>query len=489
MARRRSRNLIEPLLERGGRPDACAALHFGLDGLQGVSWGWLLERVRALSEALIARGVGPGDRVCVFAAARLDGAVADLAIAGARAVTVPLHPSSTVAEVEHVLRDSGARVAIVDGDVAERGAPGRWSRLRAAMARVPAVDQVVAFDLPSDPGARVVALGVLEACGRAMVAGHPGGLEARSATLGEGDVASICYTGRRAGAARGVLLTHGNWTAQALAIPQVGLLAGDDVVLTALPLADVFGRAVQAAWVDRGFPLAFARSPETVLDDAAMVGATAIPAVPQLLESLLALLVGHGGALPGVRGRLFRWGMRQFDQHAAARMGGRDADTPRWRIARELVFARVGTALRERLGGRVRGFISGTAPVSQRLAILFEQCGLPVLEGYGQTETAGPTHLNRLDGVRLGTAGLPFPGVETRIAVDGEVLVRGPQVMKGYHGLPALTAEVLDADGWLHTGDLGEVDAEGCLRITGRKVVEEPSPDENDAQHGDAVSG
>jgi long-chain acyl-CoA synthetase len=127
--------------------------------------------------------------------------------------------------------------------------------------------------------------------------------------------------------------------------------------------------------------------------------------------------------------------------------------------------------------------------VSQRLAILFEQCGLPVLEGYGQTETAGPTHLNRLDGVRPGTAGLPFPGVETRLAVDGEVLVRGPQVMKGYHGLPALTAEVLDADGWLHTGDLGEVGAEGCLRITGRKVVEEPSPDERHAQHGDAVSG
>jgi long-chain acyl-CoA synthetase len=466
---RRLRNLVEPLLAHRARAGACAALHYVGDRLVEVSWGELLERVRALSEALVALGVKPGDRVCIFAPTRLDWSVADLAVLGAGGVTAPIYASCTAAEVEHVLQDSGARVVFVDGEASEGGAAGRWTRLRTALASAPSVEHVVAFDLPSDAAARVRSLADLEATGRTLLAVDPNGLERRCDQLRPDDLACICYTTGTTGLAKGVLLTHGNWIAQAEALPHIGLMAQDDLVLLFLPLAHSFGKMVQAAWVDQGFPLAFARSVESVMDDAGAVRPTAIPAVPRLFEKIYARVLADGAATPGVRGRIFLWAMRQFERYASARIEGRPFRSASWSLARRLVFSKIRDRLRARTGGRLKGFISGSAPLSQRLAIFFEEVGVPILEGYGLTETAAPTHVNRLDFIRMGTVGLPFPGVETRIAEDGEVLLRGPQVMKGYHRRPDLTAEVLDGDGWFHTGDIGEVDAEGCLRITDRK--------------------
>jgi long-chain acyl-CoA synthetase len=468
-APRPSRNLIEPLLARGARAEGCAALRFTGDRLEEITWGRVLERVRAVSEGLVAIGVQPGDRVAILSSTRVEWSIADLAVLGARAVTAPIYASCTAGEIEHVLRDSGARVVFVDDDASTGDAAGRWSRLRAALGRAPSVQHVVAFDLPGDPAARRLSLSELESLGAERLGVDPLGLERRAAQLAPEDLACICYTTGTTGDAKGVLLTHGNWIAQAAALPQIGLMAQDDVVLLFLPLAHSFGKMVQSAWVDQGFPLAFARSPETVVDDAGAVRATAIPAVPRLFEKIFARVLADGAATPGVRGRVFLWALRQFERYAAARIEGRAFRSLRWAVARRLVFSKIRARLAERTGGRMRGFISGSAPLSRRLAIFFEAVGLPILEGYGSTETAAPTHVNRLDFIRLGTVGLPFPGVETRIAADGEVLVRGPQVMKGYHGRPDLTAEVLDADGWFHTGDIGELDADGCLRITDRK--------------------
>jgi long-chain acyl-CoA synthetase len=468
-ARRRSRNLIEPLLERGANPHLCAAIHRVGERMEEVSWGRLIERVRAASEGLVELGIEPGDRICIFAPTRVDWCVADLAIMGAGAVTAPIYASNTPEEIEHVLRDSGARAIFIDGEASEGGASGRWSRLRAAMAQVPALERVIAFDLPSDPASRLLSLADLEERGRKRLADHPRGLEERSRALKPDDLACICYTTGTTGVSKGVMLTHGTWTYQAQAVTQVGLMAQDDIVLLFLPLAHSFGKLIQAAWLDQGFPLAFARSPETAVDDAAAVGATVMPAVPRLFEKAFTKVVSEAGAQPGVKGRLFRWAMEQFDQYAAARLEGRQFDSLQWRLARRVVFAKIRERLQARFGGRMRAFISGSAPLSRRIALFFEECGLIILEGYGLTETAAPTHVNRPDFIRLGTVGLPFPEVETRIADDGEVLLRGPQIMKGYYGKPELTAEVLDADGWLHTGDIGEIDPDGCLRITDRK--------------------
>jgi long-chain acyl-CoA synthetase len=371
--RRPRRNLVDLLLQRERTaPEACAALHFVEGQVQEVSWRQLLDRVRAASEGLVALGVRPGDRVAVFAPTRLDWCVADLAAVGARAVTVPIHPSNTAAEVEHVLRDSGATVVVVDGDVPEGGADGRWRRLRAALERLPGVEHVVAFDLPGDPAQRLLSLRELEARGREVLGVHPCGLEDRGAALGPDDR-----------------------TAQAQAIPQVGLMARDDVVLLFLPLAHTFGKVVQVAWLDQGFPLAFGRSPETVLEDAAAVRATAIPAVPRLFEKVYARVVDEGASLPGPRGAVFRWALREFDRHASARIAGRAPDSLRWRLVRRLVFSRIRARLKGSLGGRVRGFISGSAPLARRLSIFFDECGLPVLEGHGLTMPRDPSGAQR----------------------------------------------------------------------------------------------
>lgn len=469
LAAPQARNLIELLLARGASPERRAALVRAGERFEEVPWGELIHRVRAASEALVGLGVRPGDRVCIFSATRLDWCVADLAIVGAGAVTAPIYAANTPAEVEHIVNDSGARAVFVDHDAPEGGASGRWSRLRGLARRLPKVEHFIGFDLPSDPAARLISLSDLEARGRSLSTSRPRGLEERSRAIGPEDLACICYTSGTTGLPKGVMLTHGNWTYQAQAVAQAGLMAPDDTVLLFLPLAHSFGKVVEAVWLDQGFPLAFARSPETAVDDARAVKATVMPAVPRIFEKAYAKVVADAGAQPGAKGRLFHWAMRQFDEFAAARAQGRSYDSLQWRLARRLVFAQLRERMRARFGGRMRGFISGSAPLPRRVGLFFEVCGLTILEGYGLTETAAPTHVNRPSFNRAGTVGPPLAQVETRIDEDGEILVRGPQVMKGYHGLPEATAQVLDGEGWLRTGDIGTLDEDGFLRITDRK--------------------
>lgn len=371
-------NLLARLLERAARPESCAAIHFGSDGLQGVSWGALLERVRAVSEALVAGGVVPGERVALVAGPRLDACVADLGILGARGVTVACAGGEDGA-IEDVLRSSGARVVFVGGDLAEVGRPA-CTRLLAAVGRVPTVEQIVTFDLPSDPAARVVSLGVLEARGRALAGTRPGGLEARIAEVGPRDLAAWLHD--VAGERGGPPLTHHEVAALAGALPTDGVGARDDVVLLSLPLANARGRLVQAAWLERGFLLAFPRGAETTLEDAAMVGASLIAAQPRLLEELFVGVVAQGNALPGVQGRCFRWAMRQFDRYATARHEGGEADGLTWHLARRVLLGYCRAGLRARLGGRIRGFLAGGAPRSVRVALFFEACGLPLRDAH-----------------------------------------------------------------------------------------------------------
>ncbi len=464
----KAKNLVELALAWETTPGAVGALEKVGGEWRPTSWGEIVRRIRAVSEGLVELGVRPGDRVCLMAATRLDWCIVDLAIMGAGAITVPAYPSNTVQEIAYLVQDSGARVFVVDGEHAEPGHPGRYSRVRAALAQAPGVEHVVAMDLPSRSEEKLVSLADLERRGQEALANRPGALERRIAELEEAALACIIYTSGTTGSPKGVMLTQGNWVYQARALPEIGLMAEGDVVLLFLPLAHSFAKVVQAAWLGQGFTLAFAESVERAVDNACEVKATVIPAVPRVFEKAFARVVGDGLARPGLEGKLFAWALKQFEQFAVAKAVGREHYSLSWSLARRLVFTKVEARLKSRFGGRVRAFISGGAPLSSKVAWFFEMCGLVILEGYGLTETSAPTHVNRPTQRKLGTVGPAFPRVSVKIAEDGEILVKGPQVMVGYYHRDADTAEVLE-DGWFHTGDIGEVDVEGFLRITDRK--------------------
>jgi len=265
-----------------------------------------------------------------------------------------------------------------------------------------------------------------------------------------------------------VVLTQSNWVYEANGVREIDLMRPDDAVLLFLPLAHSFARVTETAWLALGFCLAFAESNDKVVDNCADVRPTVFPAVPRIFEKVFTKVLVDGSGQPGLKGRLFRWAMRLFDAEAAAREAGQKGPAA-YGLAKRLVLSKVAARLNARLGGRLRFFVSGSAPLSRKLAFFFQEVGLVILEGYGLTETSAGTCVNLPGRLRIGTVGPPLPGTELKIAEDGEILIRGGGVMKSYYQLPEATAETLNADGWFHTGDIGTIDPEGYLTITDRK--------------------
>jgi long-chain acyl-CoA synthetase len=226
---------------------------------------------------------------------------------------------------------------------------------------------------------------------------------------------------------------------------------------------------VKAAWLSMGFKMVFAESVDKLMANLMETHPTVLPAVPRVFEKVYNNVVANGSAAPGLKGRLFRWAFSLFDEYAEAKQQGREPPQLGLALARRLVFSKVRATLDQKLGGHMRAFISGGAPLSRKIAWFFDLLGYKVVEGYGLTETSAATCANRLENLKIGTVGPPMPGSEVKIASDGEILIRGPGVMKGYYKNEAATAEVLEPDGWLHSGDIGEVDVEGYIRITDRK--------------------
>ena len=236
-----------------------------------------------------------------------------------------------------------------------------------------------------------------------------------------------------------------------------------------LPLAHSFAQVVKAAWLGMGFKLVFAESVDKLLANLAETRPTVLPSVPRVFEKVFNNVVSNGSAAPGVKGKLFRWAFKLFDEYVEAKNQGREYNSVAFALAKKLVFTKVHATLGEKLGGNMRLFISGGAPLSRKIAYFFDLLGFRVLEGYGLTETSAGTCVNLPNKIKIGTVGPAFPGTVLKIAPDGEILIKGPGVMKGYYKNDAATAEAIDAEGWFHTGDIGELDADGFCRITDRK--------------------
>ncbi len=421
------------------------------------------DRVRAISLGLQAIGVERGDRVAILAHTGMDWAVADWASLLAGAVVVTVYPTLPPDQIEFILRDSGARLVFT-------GDSELLAKLLDVRGPVPEVTAAVVFDPVATrvDGLEILSLDDLAARGDAAL-NLAGSWESRARKTLPSELATLIYTSGTTGSPKGVMLTHSNLhanTYQATACLPIG---PTDRVLSWLPLSHSFERTAGhfLMWA-AGVQIAYTEGVDFVARDMMEVRPTIMIGVPRLFEKFYDAVVEaveDGGAVKMVGFRLAKW---FGDLHSAKRLAGKKPG-PALRAAFRLSDGIVFSKLRQRTGGRVRFFISGAAPLSAGIARFFYSGGLTILEGYGLTETSPVTNVNLPGDIRFGTVGPPIPGTEVRIADDGEILMRGPQIMKGYFGNPQATREVIDAECWLHSGDIGHLDDDGYLTITDRK--------------------
>ena len=470
------KNIIQLVGNHKNEPNKLAARYKSNGSWKELTWGEITERVAALAEGFVEIGVKRGDRVAIFADTCLEWILADMALLFAGAACVPVYGSDTPAELEYIIKDSGAKVIVVDGDAVDHHKqPGRYSRIRSVLPNLSTVEKIIAFSLPGDDASKLMSLADLEALGRkALADGRTPVGQTMTDAIQWDDMATLLYTSGTTGYPKGVILTHGNWVSQAYNVMRAGILVPGDNLLVFLPFAHSFGLECASVWMGQDIVFSFAESIDKLLENARDVHPTVLPAVPRIFEKAFSRVVSQGRASDGVQGKAFDWAMDLFDKYANARAEGKAFHSIRWPVAKKLVFSKIAQKLSDLFGGKIRCFVSGGAPLAYRVAYFFDVCGLVICEGFGMTETSASTHCN-LDGRdgrmenRIGTCGPALPGVEVRIAEDGEVLMRGPQIMKGYYNLPKETADTLSPDGWLSTGDIGEVDEKGCLKITDRK--------------------
>ncbi len=420
-----------------------------------VSYRSFAGRVRSLAAALHSLGLAPGERVAILSENRPEWLQTDLACQAMGLPDVPLYSTCPGPEILHVLKDSGARALFVSN--AEQ-----WNKVAPLRAELPDLKFVVSFDRIAD--AESVHL-LTEFCDAAPAYD----VDQRGKAIGRDDLASILYTSGTTGEPKGVMLSQGNFLSNCESILEHIEIGSSDRTLSFLPLSHSFERtAGHYVVMAAGGEIAYASSLERVPTELREVQPTLVLGVPRFFEKMHARVMAAVEHSPYYRRRLFRFAMAVGRKVFQRQHRGDDIPTAlRWRkeIADRLVFSR----LRERVGGRVRLLVSGGAPLDPKIAEFFNHAGLPLLEGYGLTETSPVVACNRPGALRLGTVGPLVPGVEVTIADDQEILVRGPNVMQGYFGRPEATRAVLDENGTFHTGDVGALDEDGFLSITDRK--------------------
>ncbi len=425
-----------------------------------LSFRDVLERVRALSTGLSELGVAPGDRLAILSENRPEWAIADYAVLAARCIDVPIYPTLPARQIEYILRDSGAVLVFASTEA-------QLAKVLEIRAGLPELRFVVAFDADAR-AAGVLSLEEVYSRGRAA-ADRFEEWRARALDVSADDVATVIYTSGTTGDPKGVMLTHGNITSNVVAALTVMRVGPEDECLSFLPLSHIFERTGgHYAMMHSGVVVNYAESIDTVSADMQARQPTCMLSVPRLYEKIYARVLDAALSGSAIKKRIFFWAKRTGERWTEYALAGRPLPrglATRQRIADRLVFSK----LRARTGGRLRFFVSGGAPLSADIAKFFYAAGMPIMEGYGLTETSPVITLNGFEHVKLGAVGRPIPGVQIQIAADGEILTRGPHVMKGYYGKPDATAEVIDPDGWFHTGDIGVIDAEGFLKITDRK--------------------
>lgn len=425
-----------------------------------LTWTQSGEKVTKLAAGLVALGIEPEERVAIASGTRIEWILSDLAINSAGAATTTVYPSTVTNDVVYILADSESRVVFAEDDT-------QIAKLREGRSELPQVMKVVAYEGETD-GDWVISFQDLLDLGEKHLADHPGVVQERIAATGPESLATLIYTSGTTGRPKGVRLVHDCWTYEGAAVAAPGFLSIDDLEYRWLPMAHSFGKVLLTTQLAVGFPCAVDGRVPKIVENLAVVKPTFMGAAPRIFEKAYGRIVGMMEEEGGPKLKLFHWAERVGLQVSRLTRAGKPVPLPlkvQHAIADKLVFSKV----RDRFGGRVRFFISGAASLSTDIAEWFHAAGILVLEGYGLTETSAGAVVAHPDDFKIGTVGRPFPGSEVKIAEDGEVLIKGPNVMRGYHNLETESASALTDDGWLATGDIGEFDADGFLRITDRK--------------------
>ncbi|CAL9540070.1 AMP-dependent synthetase/ligase [Streptomyces sp. enrichment culture] len=445
-----------------------AASGTGPDDWKSLTWKQTADRVGAIAAGLVELGVNPEERVALASSTRVEWILADLGILCAGAATTTVYPQTNADESAYILSDSQSKVLIAEN--AEQAAKAVAKR-----DELPDLTHVVVID-PEGAATDdfVITLGELERRGAARLEKEPELIKERVAAITKDQLATLIYTSGTTGRPKGVRLPHDNWAYMARAIPATGMVHGDDVQYLWLPLAHVFGKVLISGQIAVGHVTAVDGRVDKIIENLPVVQPTYMAAVPRIFEKVYNGVAAKAKAGGGAKYKIFQWAAGVAREYAKVtqdnfrRTGTASAPfglRTKHGIADKLVYAKI----RDAFGGNLRACISGSAALAPDIGFFFAGAGVHILEGYGLTESSAASFVNPGEAYRTGTVGKPLPGTEVRIADDGEILLRGPGIMEGYHNLPDKTSEVLEEDGWFHTGDIGELSPDGYLRITDRK--------------------
>jgi long-chain acyl-CoA synthetase len=458
---RRAANVGRMFRDRVAQTPDQEAYRFPVDDeWASTTWSETGEHVRRLAAGLISLGIQLEERVAIASSTRYEWVLADLAIMCSGAATTTVYPSSVSDDVAFIVSDSRSRIVFAENDE-------QVDKLRRHRADLPHLDRIVVFDGPGD-GDWVIAMDDLAGRGDTLLKTTPEAVDDRVDGTRPESLATLIYTSGTTGRPKGVRLLQSSWTYEGAAIAAMDILSPADLQYLWLPMAHSFGKVLLVTQLAVGFPTAVDGRVDKIIDNLSVVKPTFMGAAPRIFEKAhgrIVTLAHHEG---GLKAKVFDHAFKVGIDVSRRRLAGQKVPpllSAQHRLFDRLVFVKI----RQRFGGRLRFFISGAAALNRDVAEWFHAAGILVLEGYGLTETSAGSAVNRPDRFKFGTVGLAFPGTRFMTAPDGEILIKGPGVMDGYQQLSEATHDTLDDDGWLRTGDIGEIDDEGYIRITDRK--------------------